>query len=51
MSPTFDEIDKSDSFTLYADTLDDPSAFHPTSSQKAARPPGFKVFDRMPASG
>jgi hypothetical protein len=37
MSPTFDEIDKSDSFTLYADTLDDPSAFHPTSSQKAVR--------------
>jgi hypothetical protein len=49
------EIGKSDSFTLYAGSLDDPSAFHPTFAIFAAGrpswaviPPGFEVFDRMP---
>ena len=49
------EIGKSDSHTIYAGTLDDPSAFHPTFAIFAESrppwaiiPPGFKVFDRMP---
>jgi hypothetical protein len=49
------EIGKSDSYTLYAGSLDDPSSFHPTIAIFAAGrpawaiiPPGFKVFDRMP---
>ena len=49
------EIGKSNSYTLYAGTPDDPSAFHPTFAIFAAGrpewviiPPGFKVFDRMP---
>jgi hypothetical protein len=49
------ELGKSDSYTLYAGSLDDPSAFHPTFAIFAASrppwaiiPPGFKVFDRMP---
>lgn len=49
------EIGKSDSYTLYAGSLDDPSAFHPTIAifaegrpPWAIIPPGFKVFDRMP---
>ena len=49
------EIGKSDSFTLYAGSLDDPSAFHPTFAifvvgrpSWAVIPPGFDVFDRMP---
>ena len=49
------EIGKTESYTLYAGTLDDPSAFHPTFAifaqgrpAWAIIPPGFKVFDRMP---
>jgi hypothetical protein len=49
------EIDKSDSFTLYAGSLDEPSTFHPTFAifaegrpSWAVIPPGFRVFDRMP---
>jgi hypothetical protein len=49
------EIGKTDSYTLYAGSLDDPSSFHPTIAIFAAGrphwaiiPPGFKVFDRMP---
>src|SRR6476646_10634532 len=50
------ELGISDSFTIYAGSLDDPSAFHPTvaifaSSRPpwAVIPPGLKVFDRMPS--
>jgi hypothetical protein len=49
------EIGKTDWYTLYAGSLDDPSAFHPTIAIFAASrppwaiiPPGFKVFDRLP---
>ena len=49
------EMGKTDSYTLYAGSLDDPSAFHPTIAIFAAGrpawaiiPEGFKVFDRMP---
>jgi hypothetical protein len=49
------EIGKSDSYTVYAGSLDDPSAFHPTFALFAAGrpdwaiiPPPFKVFDRVP---
>jgi hypothetical protein len=49
------EIGKSDSYTLYAGSLDDPSAFHPTIAIFAAGrppwaiiPPGFTVFERAP---
>ncbi len=49
------EIGKSDSFTLYAGSLDEPSTFHPTFAifaegrpSWAVIPPGFEVFDRMP---
>src|ERR1700728_4675573 len=49
------ELDKTDSYTLYAGSLDDPSAFHPTFAIFAATrpawaiiPPSFKVCDRMP---
>ncbi len=49
------EIGKTDLYTLYAGSLDDPSAFHPTIAifaegrpPWAIIPPGFKVFDRMP---
>ena len=49
------EIGKTESYTLYAGSLDQPSAFHPTFAIFAAGrppwaivPPGFKVFDRMP---
>ena len=49
------EIGKSDSYTLYAGSLDDPSAFHPTMAifaqgrpAWAIIPPGFTVFDRAP---
>jgi hypothetical protein len=49
------EIGKTDWYTLYAGSLDDPSAFHPTMAIFAAGrppwaliPPGFKVFDRTP---
>jgi hypothetical protein len=48
------ESGKSDSYTLYAGSLDDPSTFHPTIAIFAASrapwtiiPPGFKVFDRI----
>ena len=50
------EIGKSHSYTLYAGSLDDPSAFHPTFAifaegrpPWALIPPDFKVFDRMPS--
>ena len=49
------ELDKTDSYTLYAGSLDDPSAFHPTFAIFAAScpdwtliPPGLKIFERMP---
>jgi hypothetical protein len=49
------ELGKTDSYTLYAGSLDEPSAFHPTFAIFAASrpawaiiPPGFKVYDRMP---
>jgi hypothetical protein len=49
------ELGKTDSYTLYAGSLDNPSAFHPTFAIFAeSRPPwaiipaGFKVFERMP---
>ena len=52
------ELGESDSFTIYAGSLDDPSSFHPTvaifaSSRPpwAVIPPGLKVFDRMPSDG
>ena len=50
------ELGESDSYTLYAGSLDDPSSFHPTIAIFAAGrpawaiiPPGFTVFDRMPS--
>jgi hypothetical protein len=50
------EIGKTGSYTLYAGSLDDPSAFHPTIAifaegrpPWALIPPGLKVFDRMPS--
>ena len=49
------EIGKTDSHTLYAGSLDDPSRFHPTIAiftagrpAWAMLPPDLKVFDRMP---
>lgn len=49
------EVDKSDSFTIYAGSLDDPSAFHPTVAifarsrpHWAVIPQGLKVFDALP---
>jgi hypothetical protein len=49
------EIGESDWHTLYAGSLDDPSAFRPAVAIFAAGrpawatiPPGLKVFDRMP---
>jgi hypothetical protein len=49
------EIGKSESFTIYAGSLDDPSVFHPTIAifargrpAWAVIPPGLTVFDRMP---
>ena len=49
------ELGKTDSYTLYAGSLDDPSAFHPTFAifaqgrpPWAIIPPGFKIFDQMP---
>jgi hypothetical protein len=51
------EVGKSDSFTIYAGSLDDPSAFHPTVAIFARSrppwaiiPPGFTVFDGLPPS-
>jgi hypothetical protein len=50
------EIGKTDSYTLYAGSLDDPSAFHPTIAIFAAGrpewaviPAGFTVFERAPS--
>jgi hypothetical protein len=50
------ERDKSDSFTIYAGSLDDPAAFQPTAAIFACRrppwaviPAGLRVFDRMPS--
>lgn len=49
------ETGKSDSFTIYAGALDEPSSFHPTVAifargrpPWALIPPGFAVFDEMP---
>ena len=49
------EIGKTDSYTFYAGTLDDPSGSHPPFAILAAGhppwaiiPPGVKIFDRMP---
>ncbi|HEY5347743.1 MAG TPA: GFA family protein [Rhizomicrobium sp.] len=50
------EIDKSDSFTIYAGSLDNPSLFHPKVVVFArdrpawiALPPDLAVFDAMPS--
>jgi len=50
------EPGKDESFTIYAGTLDDPSAFRPMiaifNSRRphwAVIPPGLKVFERMPS--
>lgn len=49
------EMGKAPSFTVYAGTLDDPSAFHPTIAifartrpAWAVIPPGLAIFDAMP---
>ena len=49
------EIGKTESYTIYAGSLDDPSAFRPHVAIFAEKrpawaliPPGFTVFDRMP---
>jgi len=49
------ERDRTDSYTIYAGSLDDPSAFHPTIAifaegrpDWAIIPEGLKVFERMP---
>jgi hypothetical protein len=50
------EIGKTDSFTIYAGSLDDPSSFRPTMAifargrpSWAVIPPDLAVFDGMPA--
>jgi hypothetical protein len=50
------EVGKSDAFTIYAGSLDDPSSFHPTIAiftrnrpPWAVIPSGLKVFDAMPS--
>jgi hypothetical protein len=52
------ELGKSDSYTIYAGSLDDPSRFHPkvaifalSRPSWAVIPEGLKVFERMPADG
>jgi hypothetical protein len=52
------EVDKSESFTIYAGSLDDPSYFHPKVAIFArSRPPwaptpaGLKVFEELPPAG
>jgi hypothetical protein len=49
------ELGESDSFTIYAGSLDDPLLFHPTVAiftrdrpPWAAVPPGLKIFEDMP---
>ena len=49
------EIGKSNSYTIYAGSLDDPSLFHPTLAifadgrpDWAVIPSGFEIFDRLP---
>jgi hypothetical protein len=49
------DVGKDDSFTIYAGSLDDPSAFHPTAAIFArSRPPwaaipeGLRVYDALP---
>ena len=49
------EVGISDSFTIYAGSLDDPSAFRPTAAIFARSrapcfviPPGLKVYDTLP---
>ena len=51
-------VGESDSFTIYAGSLDDKSHFHPAIAifnrnrpQWALLPPGVAVFDRMPPAG
>ncbi len=48
-------LGESDSFTIYAGSLDDPASFHPTVAIFASTrppwaliPPGLTVFERMP---
>ena len=50
------EIGESESFTIYAGSLDDTASFHPTVAifarsrpPWAVMPPGLKIFDRMPS--
>jgi hypothetical protein len=50
------ELDESDRFTIYAGSLDDPSAFRPTIAifvrdrpAWAPVPPGLTLFDALPA--
>lgn len=50
------EIDKSESFTIYAGSLDNPSAFHPTVAiftrghpEWAVIPPNLKIFEGAPS--
>ena len=50
------ERDRSNDFTIYAGSLDDPSAFRPTLAIFARNrplwaliPPGLKVFEDMPS--
>lgn len=49
------EVDVSDSFTIYAGSLDDPSSFRPTTAiftrnrpSWAVIPPDLKIFEDMP---
>lgn len=49
------EVGKSDSFTIYAGSLDDPSSFHPKVAIFArdrpswvVLPPDLKIFDTLP---
>jgi hypothetical protein len=49
------EVGKSDSFTIYAGSLDDPQLFHPTAAIFTRNrppwtviPPGLKVFEDLP---
>ncbi len=50
------QVGESDSFTIYAGSLDEPSLFHPTIAiftrnrpNWAAIPPGLKQFEAMPS--
>jgi hypothetical protein len=52
------ELDKAESFTIYAGSLDDPTRFHPTVAiftrnrpTWAVVPPGLTMFDEIPPDG